>query len=1034
MEFRILGPLEVLERDSPLDLGGAKQRMLLATLLLDANRPVATERLIDALWEHEPPETAMKAVQGHVSSLRKVLGKDRIETKAGSYLVRTYDQELDVERFEALVADQRFEEALALWRGPALADFGTDRFAHAEIARLEELRLACLERRIEQDLGRNRHAELVGELEAAVAQHPLRERLRSQLMLALYRCGRHAEALEAYQEARRLLVEELGIEPSAELQALHRAILNQDSSLAPATAHEPEQEQRPSLPAPTNRLIGRRPDLLALSDLLLGEPRLVTVTGAGGSGKTRLVVEVATALAAEFGHQVYFVSLAALREPELVPATLMAALGIKETERPLETLKHSIGTSALLLVVDNFEHLLESAPLLGELLACCPRLKLLVTSRSSLHLSGEHEYPLEPLPLKQAIALFTERARAVRPDYAGDEAVVATICSRLDCLPLALELAAARSRLLSLPELLSRLEHSLELLTGGPSDLASRQQTLEATIAWSYDLLNPEEQRLFLRLAVFAGGCTLDAAERVPGASLDQLQSLVEKSLLRRRESGGEGRFWMLETIREYALERLEAAEGDDATRRVHGNYYVALAQAMAAKLDDGRRSALDAVEQDLDNFRSAFSWAQEADTGAALRLGAALSSSWYARGQLIEGRRWFEAVLAVPHPPSRELALVAAELARLLFFLGETEAAAGRLEHALELAEPLDLPDVLSEALTTKGLLLETAGRHQEALALLERALSVARRHDLAKPLLRALVNTSHLMHAGDELVKARSIDLEALALSGRLDSHAGMHRSLGHLLEADVLLGDWDEALAMAEEIEQRSLPGRLGDSLTGGLPWLHVQRGEIDEARQVLEAHQHLESVDELQARSSYALAQAVVLRAEDRPREALAAASRALTARDTFGARHPIVKLAFVEAVEAAFASDDLDQVSELLGEWERMPPGDRTAFVEAHHSRFVAQLAARRGEDDAVEPGLRRATALFRELSMPFYVALTLLDHGDWLAAHDHPDEAEPLFAEAREVFERLQAKRWLEQATRLEFEPRTEGVPSPTVP
>jgi hypothetical protein len=210
--------------------------------------------------------------------------------------------------------------------------------------------------------------------------------------------------------------------------------------------------------------------------------------------------------------------------------------------------------------------------------------------------------------------------------------------------------------------------------------------------------------------------------------------------------------------------------------------------------------------------------------------------------------------------------------------------------------------------------------------------------------------------------------------------------------------------------------------------------VQRGEIDEARQVLEAHRHLESVDELQARSSYALAQAVVLRAEDRPREALAAASRALTARDTFGARHPIVKLAFVEAVEAAFASDDLDRVSELMGEWERMPPGDRTAFVEAHHSRFVAQLAARRGEDDAVEPGLRRATALFRELSMPFYVALTLLDHGDWLAAHDHPDEAEPLFAEAREVFERLQAKRWFVRATRLEFEPRTEAVPSPTVP
>ena len=272
---------------------------------------------------------------------------------------------------------------------------------------------AALEQRIDADLALGRHAELVGELEALLREHPLRERLRAQLMLALYRCGRQAEALEAYQEGRRVLIEELGIEPSPELQELHRDILNQDASLAVASAQKPALKSRPTLPAATNRLIGRREELKALSDLLLGEARLVTLTGAGGSGKTRLALEVATSLAAEFGQEVNFVLLAPMRQPELLPTRIMAALGIKEAagERPLETLKHSLQGQALLLVLDNFEHLLESAPLLAELLADCPRLKLLVTSRAALHLSGEHEYPLEPLPLKQALALFTERAQ-----------------------------------------------------------------------------------------------------------------------------------------------------------------------------------------------------------------------------------------------------------------------------------------------------------------------------------------------------------------------------------------------------------------------------------------------------------------------------------------------------------------------------------------------------------------------------------------------------------------------------------------------
>jgi predicted ATPase/DNA-binding SARP family transcriptional activator len=1020
VEFRILGPLEVLEAGRRVDLGGARRRELLAILLLSANRLASTERLIDELWDEEPPETGRKAVQVHVSQLRKVLGKERISTEAAGYVLHVRDHELDADRFQQLVAAGSFDEALSLWRGPPLADVAGRRFAQAEIARLEELRLTCLEGRNERELEAGRHAELAGELEALVAGNPLRERLRAQLMLALYRSGRQADALAAYQEGRRLLVDELGIDPGAELQQLHRAILNQDDSLAAAPAAEPDPA--PSLPVAANPLIGRLDELKSVGELLLGPARLVTVTGSGGSGKTRLALALATSLAPEFGQRVHFVSLAPLRQPELLPATILGALGVKESasETAVESLKRVFRSRSALLVLDNFEHLLETAPLLVELLSDCPPLKVLVTSRASLHLSGEHEYPLEPLPLDEAVTLFTERARAVRPDFVGDEATLTAICSRLDCLPLALELAAARSRLLSPAELLDRLGHRLELLTGGPRDHTSRQQTLRGAIAWSYELLDLEDQRLFARLAVFTGGCTLEAAEQVCAATLDRLESLVDKSLLRRRETAGIGRFWMLETIREYALERLEGEGVAAETNRRHGEYFLALAGERAAAFDNGQLAALDVLELELDNFRSAFAWAQESDPDSALRVTAALSNTWYARGKLVEGRRWFETVLAAEYRPSRDLAVVAAELARLHFFLGEHDAAANRAQQAGELAEQLGLSEILSEALNTKSGLVETEGRHEEALELLERALAAAREDDTPKPLLRTLINLSHLMHAADKLIEARALDQEGLDLSRKLANHAGEQRCLGHLLEGHVLLGEWDAALATAEEIEQGSLPGRLGDSLTGGLPWLHVQRGDIEGARRALEAHAHLRSADEIQASGSYAVAEAIVLRAEGRLEEALAAAERALANRPTFGTRHSIVKLGFVESAESALALADLDRVARQLAEWGAMPAGDRTPFVEAQHARFSARLAAARDDAEAVDEAFARAIALFTELSMPFYAAAAQLERGEWLIAQGRADEAAPLLDAARLTFEALSATPWLERTARAE--------------
>lgn len=609
MEFRVLGPFEVFDEERPLELGGPKRRALLAFLLMEANRVVSVDRLIEALWGEEPPRTAVKALQVHVAHLRKVLGADRIATRPGGYALRVEEGELDLDRARRLFDERSYTEALALWRGPTLVEFARDRFARAEIGRLEELRLACVEEQIEDGLQRGRHLDLVGELERLVAAHPLRERVRSQLMRALYGCGRQADALEEYQQARRLLVDELGIEPGEELQQLHRAILNHDPAVGLAVRARPEWKA--ALPAAASPLIGRATERAALANLLRGSARLVTVTGAGGSGKTRLALDVAAAVESHFAGRVAFVSLGPLRQPGEVVDAIVAALGVERTagESSLQLLNRILHDVPSLVVLDNFEQLLDAAPLLAKLIACCPPLKLLVTSRGSLHVSGEREFPLDSLPLADAAALLSDRVQAVRPDFAGDPAMVATICTQLDCLPLALELAAPHMRLLTPAQLLARLEDRLAFLTGGARDLAARQQTMRATIEWSYELLDHDERQLFARLAVFSGGCTLDAAERVSGASLTRLESLVDKNLVKRQEADGETRFQMLETIREYALERLDAEHAVEGACQAYADYYLDLAAQQVADVDRGRLSGLQALERELDNFVAAFAW-----------------------------------------------------------------------------------------------------------------------------------------------------------------------------------------------------------------------------------------------------------------------------------------------------------------------------------------------------------------------------------------------------------------------------------------
>lgn len=652
MDFRILGPVEAGDADRPVVLDSARQRALLGLLLLHPNEVVSSARIVDELWGERPPQTAEKMVQIAVSQLRKALGAARIETVPPGYRVRVDADELDAPEFARLADEGRrladldehapaaeaFRRALGLWRGRALEDVVFESLAQREVERLNEERVGVEIDRIECDLALGRHAALVPELRTLVQSFPYWERLHAQLMLALYRSGRQAEALAAFQEARRLLGDEMGLDPGLDLQALQRAILQQEPALAaPPRARRPRSAS--NLPAPPTPFIGREDDLAAAGALLRAH-RLVTLTGAGGSGKTRLARELAERTADEHSGGVFWVALQAVRDPELVRPAVARALGTDEA-----TLERGLDRD-LLLVLDNLEQVLEAASQLGNLLARSPGLTLLVTSREPLHLAGEQQYPVAPLHEAEAVALFSERARAARPDYVQD-ATALEICRRLDCLPLAIELAAARVKALSGEELLRRLDRTLPLLTGGPRDAPERQRTLRATIEWSHELLTPDERRVFARLAIFAGGCSLEAAEEVCEAELDTLVALVDKSLLRREAD----RYSLLETIREFALERLEERAELDELRRRHAEHYLGVARSVEGLVRSPRAAAtLDRLERDHENLRQALASVSDGEPDAALRLGVwGLASRLHSfgdaaleRADLVEAERFY--------------------------------------------------------------------------------------------------------------------------------------------------------------------------------------------------------------------------------------------------------------------------------------------------------------------------------------------------------------------------------------------------------
>ncbi|AZM55766.1 AfsR/SARP family transcriptional regulator [Streptomyces sp. WAC 01529] len=637
MRFGILGPLDIRSPDGvPLDPGGPRPRALLTLLLLEAGHAVSVERLTDGLYGDEPPAGAANALQSQVSRLRKRLGLE-IEAVPTGYRLAVSPEDIDLHRFERLAREGRralgsgdhpraaalLREALGLWRGQALADLP---YAPGLVARLDELRLAAVQDRVEADLALGGGPGLVPELRELITAHPLSERLRAQLMQALHAAGRPAEALTAYEDARRALADALGAVPSAELSALHLELLQ---------GQEPARQR--GVPAQLTRFIGRG-DELARIGALLAEARLVTLTGPGGAGKTRLAVEAARALP-----DVCYVELAPLTDGAQVMYAILTALGVRDGFRAAagdttDRLLSALHGREPLLVLDNCEHLIdEAARVAGLLLAACPGVRVLATSREGLGITGEVLWPVPPLAAGPAARLFADRAAAVRPDLeglgaGGGERLVSEICAALDGLPLAIELAAARLRTLTLDDLAARLGDRFRLLSRGDRTKAPRHRTLHAVVEWSWELLDDEERKLARRLTVFSGGATPEAVEAVCGIPYpeDLLASLGEKSFL---EVTGR-RFGMLRTIHAFCARHLAEAGEEDRLRAAHAAYFLDLAEQAEPRLRGGEQlpwlARLAAEHGDLD---AALRHLTRTDPHRGLRLMAALSWFWRLRG-----------------------------------------------------------------------------------------------------------------------------------------------------------------------------------------------------------------------------------------------------------------------------------------------------------------------------------------------------------------------------------------------------------------
>ncbi|WP_405921556.1 ATP-binding protein [Streptomyces sp. NBC_00122] len=969
MRYLILGATEARdETGAPLPVGGARLRALLAALALRGGGRASVTDLVDEVWGDDPPHDAPAALQALVARLRRALGgRDSVHADpVGGYRLAAAREDIDLHRFTRLAAQggrqlatdpaaaaDTLRTALALWRGPALADLPEPaRAAHA--AAPEAHRTAAVRDRIDAELrsGSADPASLLPEIEALIQERPYDEPLRAQQLRALRAAGRPADALAAYERTRRALADGLGTDPGPELTALHAELLRP----APQV---PAGNLRPRLTS----FVGREPELASLHTDL-ARLRLITLTGPGGSGKTRLAEHAAWA----HPEPGWLVELARLDHPAAVPGAVLSALGLRENtlvgrekttaDDPTAQLVEHCAQRRLLLVLDNCEHVIGAAAgLAEEILTHCPGVRILATSREPLGVPGETVRPVDPLPPDPAHRLFADRAAAVRPGFtpAADPEAVAEICARLDGLPLAIELAAARLRLLTPRQIADRLDDRFRLLTSGARTLLPRQQTLRAVVDWSWDLLDEPERAVLRRLSVFAGGCDLPAAEAVcadgdadgdrdadaDGRGPDVphvLGSLVDKSLVLAEpgpEPGDGMRYRMLETIHEYAAERADAHPADRAAAaHRHAAHFLSLAEEAepllrsAAQLPWIRR-----VETELDNLRAALlhTTAAAGATGCAQRLALALGWFWWLRNYRTEGAEWAERVLAVTSAEQPEGTPEYWRFMRL------------RLLHLILLGD---------------GRSPEEFGTPQNV------ALAAEMRRVFAA--------------GGPEAARFPGMlwPMTSFLTGGTIDFRAGLEMTVANCRRHG---GDWELGVTLM-------LRTHVAIDITGGLPAVDTDLAEL---------HEIARRVGDRWTRGQVASAAGEVALSRGRYDQARAEYEECLRLAREVGA-HTEAPFALARLAEGAFCAGNFDESERLVaqahGEAEQYAHGG-IYDIQAYGGLLTALLALVRGDSGGARSACERARTAAGKITVPPQLTAGLDNIEAVLTAGEHGPEA-----------------------------------------
>jgi predicted ATPase/DNA-binding SARP family transcriptional activator/DNA-binding CsgD family transcriptional regulator len=833
---------------------------LVKLLALTPDHRMHRERIMSLLWPKLGPKAAANNLRQALHAVRQVL--DRVaSTAAPSRYIRLEggllalcpngDLWVDVEAFEAATAAARrsrdptaYRAALRLYAGELLPEDRYEEWAEEPRTELRQIYLALLVEMAASCEERGDFGSAIDTLRQAVSEEPAHEEAHAHLMRLYAGSGQRYQALRQYEQLREALRQRFGAEPGEASRSLHEEIVAGRSPIAHSpfsqeVSERPRDAHQHNIPATLSSFVGREREMVEI-ERALAMTRLLTLTGAGGSGKTRLALEVARELAGTYPSGAWLVELAPLSERELVPQAVAAALGVSErserSEQPfIPSLIDALRSKGLLLVLDNCEHLVDACAHLAEvLLGSCPDLRILATSRETLGVEGELVWRVDPLPVPDvdhdahltltneelerydAVRLFVERAKLRSPHFeltARNAEAVAQICRGLEGMPLAIELAAARVATMSPEQIAARLEDSLGLLTTGSRTAPLRQRSLRAALRWGHDLLSESERRLFARLSVFVGGFSLEAAEAVasgPGIAedevLDPLSGLVDKSLMGAEATGeGEVRYGMLEPVRQYARERLEESGEADDLRSRHAAYFFAKAEAAEPELLGPQQPKwLRELEQEHGNIRAALSWSLERGDELGLQLAALLGRFWYARGLLSEGRKWLEDGLTVvgsaASAPVRAKAL--GEAGFLAEFQGDFDQARVAHEASLDIYRRLGNERGVALCLRNLGSVASSQGHYERATELLLESLTLLRRSGTNTDVVRVLTTLGTLAISRGEHARAVAWFEEALSLARKTGDVMMVAVSLNNLGHAALLRGDAERATALFEE----------------------------------------------------------------------------------------------------------------------------------------------------------------------------------------------------------------------------------------